>query len=550
MKKISSARKPTTPSSDGQATLTSFFQPLGRLEPNANQFRGKDTPSRKRDHSGVIIDIDGSSDEDDLAVLEETLPSKSRSKAKYISEQLGTSSNSVRQLRRVRASSPQSDLPNFAGTFNLNALLADRNKRNTEMETMAKLERTTKDSELMNDLEEQEKGETHKRDANVAIRNPLHLGKDSRPVFWSAIEIDSSSKTSYASRWPDLLSSLHDLPPELGLMVSLSVQHNKSDILALFVKLKGKYSLPADLGDHLVCHLLRSKDMDAVTEASRIMADHPIFDTEILRKSLTAFGIVGTTSGNGPQSLIKIDRPTEQSILELQQMRSIVVNLEASISDRGTQSQNALELDSFLSDAFRFAILLAMDSSFGNFLVVEIESLLAEILEHQSLTQSLYTSLSSSALESILLVQSVRAIPTSTERSLRFSEQLASAVFLNLPPERISQIESAEVRLRLIKEHLTSAKPFTPIDNSTDYFEISQKMAILSVAIASIPSGCSGLTLEIVERLQKLHGQIVDSKAAFLDRSEAKASIQRLADRLKYTAEAQSTKRSVFAAFR
>lgn len=552
MKRTPSSKKKSRSAVGDEATLTKYFRPRTQtsLGHDTNNKESIQSPLRRsgRTHPKNEPEPVHSSSEDELSLLDHLLPSKQAEKSQFSHVQIAPTPTSSHKQRCRRSESPESAVPTFAGSFNLSALLADRVGRTSEKEFIARLDDTDPTSESGSQGQDKPGTKTGQATRNESVQRLLRSGKDGASFFWSIFE-DLPAPLNL-DLFEQSLEWLGEMPRVLHITTKEDLDACINEgTLTLFIELRGRDVLPASLFPHLVFCLLSSPTPAAVMRLSRILAKLPCFDFSLLLKVNTVLGIPDLDHEPGQSIFFRKEKSPDYGRIRIEQWRGIVSSIDHSIRDH-LPAMEKTQQGAFVDEAARLAMLLAGDDCLGFELVAELEKLMSTVWTERPGSLHVYACLDGLGLSTDLQVRIARAIPTSTEDLAQVSAQMATVFFLNLKPEYHSGISSQAVRLRLLVEYISSNAVFATIGSSTDYIELTSKLALLSIATASVPTNCGTLVSEMVERLQKLHGQIVDSKAAFLDRSEAKASIQRLADRLKYTLEAQSRKRSVFAAFK
>ncbi|ODQ53559.1 hypothetical protein SAICODRAFT_65223 [Saitoella complicata NRRL Y-17804] len=115
------------------------------------------------------------------------------------------------------------------------------------------------------------------------------------------------------------------------------------------------------------------------------------------------------------------------------------------------------------------------------------------------------------------------------ERTLR--KRIALQMFLP------RQAETEKVMARPVSaclSHIKTSRPFHPLNSETDYIELGLQLQVLDIAIESPEEPEVPAARLLAEHLKLMHGRIVDSRAAFISRSEAKDVLQRIFLRLTY----------------
>lgn len=537
--------------SSGQTSITNFFRPLGLREASTNRMSIEAPIVKKQKIATSGTEACYSSDEDELASLECLFGREPQSK--IISNQTTNraSSGTTSMLRHARESSPISDIPTFTGSFNLSALLADRLERNIQIEAISKLDQCEASSTGQAHAVNSQKGIKQIIGvSNSNVERLLQTGKNAKPVFWSVITsaepMPEHNVRQTSVKVEDQKKACDRLLAK-GCLISDTLYEDERTTTILELD---KHFSRDQLGKSLICKLLATTDSNIAEDLSRLMARSLKFSSDLLHDACAILRIRAKSPDTQEHILTSVDQPPHYSDLKLKQIKVLVKELTTTVANPGLRLTSDTDQNVFVADVLRIAVALAMDDCMSGHLTIELERLLLVILRTHSLTQSIYQDLIGLAHQTVLAVSLTRIIPTCSPSALVFSEHLATAIFLELDPRDLFLITSKEEeRLRQIKKHLNQSKLFSNISADTDYIELTDRIAVLSIAMATVPAGLGTAVLQIVEKLQKLHGQIIDGKAAFLDRSEAKASIQRLSDRLKYTVEAQMRKRSVFSAF-
>jgi len=170
-----------------------------------------------------------------------------------------------------------------------------------------------------------------------------------------------------------------------------------------------------------------------------------------------------------------------------------------------------------------------MDSQYGKDLIETVEASLNPLL--QSLDTDEITALSSLLVdrthEPVLQHRLLEHLPIHPSSLAVFRQSLAKQ-FLNIPPNASSSA---------LLTYLQSNYPFTEIkrDISNEHTRnIIYAMLIFDIAISQPPMDQAETTREIIRELQNMHRRIIDGRAAFLVRTEAKEIIQRTWMRLEY----------------
>ncbi|KAG4303174.1 hypothetical protein PCK1_000512 [Pneumocystis canis] len=86
-----------------------------------------------------------------------------------------------------------------------------------------------------------------------------------------------------------------------------------------------------------------------------------------------------------------------------------------------------------------------------------------------------------------------------------------------------------------IFNHIQTSRPFFPIDSNTDYFELYISIYMLDYILSQPLYQDSQIIEKICELLKNIYEKILDSRNAFIIRTETKAKIQRLLLRLIHT---------------
>ena len=167
---------------------------------------------------------------------------------------------------------------------------------------------------------------------------------------------------------------------------------------------------------------------------------------------------------------------------------------------------------------------LSIDSTFGGMLIHELQESLSTLVQAEAYDWNSLCSLTDNA---DLQLQIIRAIPST---GTMFAQTFASICFLDdidVAPTHMEQLTKCHKQLL--------QQPFLPLLATTDYRQLLQKVNLLSYTLLVVPD--DEVVTSLYRTLQELHGKIVDGKAAFIERSEAKAIIQQLSYRLKYARE-------------
>ncbi|CCJ29324.1 unnamed protein product [Pneumocystis jirovecii] len=112
---------------------------------------------------------------------------------------------------------------------------------------------------------------------------------------------------------------------------------------------------------------------------------------------------------------------------------------------------------------------------------------------------------------------------------------LAFSMLLNthIPPDNFP--DNPNLSFSRILDYIQSSRPFFPIDSNTNYFELCIAIYMLDYILSQ--SSCQDI--QIVEKICKLlknvDEKILNSRNAFVVRTEAKVRIQRLLLRLTHT---------------
>ncbi|BFZ60468.1 hypothetical protein YB2330_001504 [Saitoella coloradoensis] len=133
---------------------------------------------------------------------------------------------------------------------------------------------------------------------------------------------------------------------------------------------------------------------------------------------------------------------------------------------------------------------------------------------------------------SLFQLRVLRLLPARSyaERTLR--KRIALRMFLAQADEETEKVMIRSVSACL--SHIRSSRPFHPLNSETDYIELGLRLQILDIAIESPEEAEIPAARILAEHLKLMHGRIIDSRAAFISRSEAKDVLQRIFLRLAY----------------
>jgi hypothetical protein len=173
---------------------------------------------------------------------------------------------------------------------------------------------------------------------------------------------------------------------------------------------------------------------------------------------------------------------------------------------------------------------MALDSEYGEALGETVEAQLATLIptfdseDVQYLITILVETISESATQFHLLTR----LPFYHPILANFRETLAKG-FLDIPPS-----STTDAFLHCLR----TQSPFTEVkrDMANEHARnLKYAMLILDVAISHPPPDQRETTKEIIKEMQSMHRRIIDGRAAFLVRTEAKEVISRVWMRLDYS---------------
>jgi hypothetical protein len=180
--------------------------------------------------------------------------------------------------------------------------------------------------------------------------------------------------------------------------------------------------------------------------------------------------------------------------------------------------------------AIMILIKMALDIQYGQAIGETVEASLATLLqtlninELENLTITLVSKIPQHAIQYLLLTR----LPIYSAPLALFRQNVAKA-FLDISP---TAPPSAFL------DTLRSRSPFTSITRdiaNEDTRKLKYAMLIFDVAISHPPPEHTEMTKQIIRQLQNMHQRIIDGRAAFIVRTEAKEVIQRIWMRLRYT---------------
>lgn len=534
----------------GQTTLMKFLRPrvVPEVATSLEVSHGRDTAGISCRRQVVSTRLVGdSSDEDELDSLNQVLPQLSRAGRRFVT------SNSPKKRHKTAGKqepdSPPPKLPNYSGLFNLQALLADRVDRNNEKQIIAKLDGDSVETGESEVASERVSTRTIGYTSDPARLNSLLKANHSDNQSYFSVSAVGPSDAKFVPTAAEMKVLFTGLPASLQISTELQFLGLLSSGRALtYMNLRGWDQLPPGLTHHILHVLAQTNDPRAIANIGAILDQSPEFDLVDLSRMSCYLGLNGLLTGDKSlsesQLTLKLVPPLDH--LRRLKMVQILQFLARTINHVRKREQVDHATNVYCHRLLILLLLLSQDSAYGHHLVEEIETLLIPLCTQLSTTTPIPRLLTSLArFTPAMQVRLITAIPTTTRETLEYSQRAASDAFLGS-----KSMDVVDQRLAKFIEHLSSNRPFFPLDESTSYSDLCQKIVLLSLATSSISAKSSVQVTRLVERLQHLHGQIVDSKAAFIDRSEAKAAIQRLADRLKYTLESRSRKGNVFERFR
>ncbi|KAG0028522.1 hypothetical protein BGZ81_004638 [Podila clonocystis] len=214
-------------------------------------------------------------------------------------------------------------------------------------------------------------------------------------------------------------------------------------------------------------------------------------------------------------------------------LRTIInlVNLTATIDPLFYSADEIRKIVLLLLRITTDPIIGDIKSLLGSTLVSLLEAFPADTWESERhiLCQEINASLGTS-LPFILLV--LRRLPSLSERMVTIRRNLA-LIYLGFSPMQKGQIapnlEEIHRALFLDPQFLANSK--------TDYKSLGHRFEVLSYCLDDdhmISTYGPEAVTPVVNKLKQMHGRIVDVRAAFMDRTQAKDVIQRLSTRLYY----------------
>ncbi|KAG0031271.1 hypothetical protein BGZ82_007059 [Podila clonocystis] len=214
-------------------------------------------------------------------------------------------------------------------------------------------------------------------------------------------------------------------------------------------------------------------------------------------------------------------------------LRTIInlVNLTATIDPLFYSADEIRKIVLLLLRITTDPIIGDIKSLLGSTLVSLLEAFPADTweLERHILCQEINASLGTS-LPFILLV--LRRIPSLSKRMVTIRRNLA-LIYLGFSPMQKDQIapnlDEIHRALFLDPQFLANSK--------TDYKALGHRFEVLSYCLDDdhmISTYGPEAVTPVVNKLKQMHGRIVDVRAAFMDRTQAKDVIQRLSTRLYY----------------
>lgn len=542
MRRTSSLSAKTPIKQTEQRTLHGFFPPQG---PAATV--DKDTTPIGSD--AIVSILEQSSDEDELVATNQLLGPRRSTRKPTGKFEVVIPSPEKRHVKRSRTEqdSPPPKVSQYAGTFNLMALLEDRNNRLEQKQIMEKLEHShTPDRGAQDSSEHDTSTEVSLDHKSGRLDQLLHMNKKQLHPEWHTVRIADGKSDARPPRIPKHL--LRDLPTRGSIDADgMSAAYKYCAHLCTYIVLQ-RLALSPDVLPFISECFLASKDIGLIGKIYHAWTQAPMKVQDISALLARCMGYTGEFErrvASDDVFLVSTNHIIPDRVL-VAKLRAILHLLCAVVSRQDSSGRCAVE-----ESVVQLVLLLYLDSSYGVLLTAEIAEFLR--IHGDRLTETHhnpYISLVDVCSRSRDQLRLIQVLPVQSDAAVEQTQRQAAMYFLGLKKVDAAAVESPEQRLRLLLSFLRESPPFHPLTQDTSYPELGQKIALLSHATTSIATRYFDHVRELVNDLQALHGRIVDSKAAFIVRSEAKAAIQRLADRLKYTLEAQKRKSSIFEHFK
>lgn len=618
-----SSRKPK-PSST-QRSLREFFtqrqQPFSIVLPDTSETKS----------AGPVNSVlDGaSSDEDELVAVDQLLKPQKRAH-KDISGSTRTRHTHTPANKRdlVIDSSDLPELPTYAGTFSLSALLADRAVRVQDKGKMAKLEDFSTPKAQVAGATSVSLTERPQSDVKEVgkVGDLLSVKKEQRKQLkWHYIGM----RGNHALQGSDLTKLVDRMPSPFNVCTGEEFRDQIcSGTLYQYMHLQGIEALPYELTKYLFDELARAGTQHTVriSESLQLLARSKktqCIDDQHISYIFDALGARKDVSRD-PEGQIKHESRDPTVLFKLREVLGI---LNISMKS-GNYKVNTTGSHPTLIHLLR----LVLDSRYGHLLVAELERALHLYLSTLDLSSCRFewAPLVGITRDPHFQFALLRALPTSSPTGLSTTQHLATLFLLHndhgndnnnntsddksLSSTPESTGVSRVTQLTRCLHKLQSCRPFHPLTDTTSYSSLSIHIKILGYALlvietanqkvprkarAAAAAGTNtntntgthtnintdtntntgkstdsrnstgtihkpqvdepkrerdteeAVVKDIMTALHRIHGRIVDGKAAFIERSEAKGAIQRLADRVRYTLVSDAARHSdVFGPFR
>ncbi|CCG81136.1 protein of unknown function [Taphrina deformans PYCC 5710] len=540
MKRQNSGKMKQDQASADQKTLRSYFRPRSTTEHPTHAPAATTSPRISVEVKDKTPNLEDSSDEDELVATDQIL---------------GLRGPSRKNVRVVNAStmhmatgpsvpvSPPGKAPIYTGSFSLQALLADRQSRAKEKETITRLEQSGSTSPIVQSDAEQDPGRKRAYPAagmaNDRVTELVGMNSHETPAFWQSVRHSNATASTMTA---DELGALYSSLPKH--VQSMKDTLSEVEVVASWLQYQSSSSSAQD--ERYLCQAL-SDARDARTVMivqDALMAYQPVSISSMVTLLSNLMGFSGDlNTALKDTNHIVVEQPPKACPLRSCKLSAALAIISGRMEGDRIQIQQGLVF-------LKLVILLALDCTYGHALFSTIRTTLDNIFNNlQGSEETLTLSLVEVTDRAEFQLQILQVLPV-TPQVVLVTQRLAALYFLDLRASDLVRVDAWSDCLQLLIDHLQSSQPFHPLTLSTLYDDVARKTSLLAFATQTIPAQQSELTMTLVDRLQSLHGRIVDGKAAFIARSEAKGAIQRLADRLKYTLEGQKRKVNVFEHFK